>query len=283
MTLTVATITIKYTHEAFSNSSRSCYVCVKCPGNSAHNDRTIHRKHNACFSCAWLEWLPCRTIQRISRSIFFGAVITSLTQELFMSSWKSPERGSNMLRIKCWRMKKLYVQMHWHQSLLMVISNVSGKKSKNTTPATWLTVTEYKMKLGPRILPIYGMIIISNCSIQWMIQMTSLMFCPILGIILIPLMPWLPFMIRYVPSKSFLTTNLLDMMAWCPSISSMHHIVCMSWWQLFYSQWWNMVFFLNNSWQLCLFQFWKTRMVTLQANQIIGQLLCLQWHPKSWR
>ena len=38
--------------------------------------------------------------------------------------------------------EKLYVQMHWHQRLLMVISNVSGKKSRNTTPATWLTVTE---------------------------------------------------------------------------------------------------------------------------------------------
>ena len=72
-----------------------------------------------------------------------------------------------------------------------------------------------------------------------MIQMTSLVFCPILGIILIPPMPWLPLMIQYVPSKSFLTINLLDMMAWCPSISSMHHIVCMSWWQLFYRIWWN--------------------------------------------
>ena len=67
-----------------------------------------------------------------------------------------------------------------------------------------------------------------------MIQMTSLMFCPVLGIIFIPLMPWL--MIRNVPSKSFLTINLLDMIAWCPSISSIHQIVCMSWWQLFYSQ-----------------------------------------------
>ena len=38
--------------------------------------------------------------------------------------------------------EKLYVQMHWHQSLLMAISNVSGKKSINITPATWLTVTE---------------------------------------------------------------------------------------------------------------------------------------------
>ena len=110
--------------------------------------------------------------------------------------------------------------MHWHQSLLMVISNVSGKKSRNTTPATWLTVTERIMKLGPRILPICGMIIISNCSIQWMIQMTSLMFCPILGITLIPLMPWLPFMIRYVPSKSFLTTNLLDLRAFQACITS---------------------------------------------------------------
>ena len=62
----------------------------------------------------------------------------------------------------------------------------------------------------------------------------------------------------------------MDMMAWCPSISSMHHIVCMSWWQLFYRLWWNMVFFLNNLWQLCLFQFWKTRMVTLQANRAVA-------------
>ena len=44
-----------------------------------------------------------------------------------------------------------------------------------------------------------------------------------------------------------------------PSISSMHHIVCMSRWQLFYSLWWSMVFFLNNLWQLCLFQFWKNK------------------------
>ena len=41
---------------------------------------------------------------------------------------KSPEQGSNMLKIKYWGMKKLYVQMHWHQSLLVVISNVSGKR-----------------------------------------------------------------------------------------------------------------------------------------------------------
>ena len=44
--------------------------------------------------------------KNLAKHIFFGAVITSLAQELFMSSWKSPERGSNMLRIKCWKMKK---------------------------------------------------------------------------------------------------------------------------------------------------------------------------------
>ena len=38
--------------------------------------------------------------------IFFGAVITSLAQELFMSSWKSPKQGSNMFSIKCWGIKK---------------------------------------------------------------------------------------------------------------------------------------------------------------------------------
>ena len=168
--------------------------------------------------------------------------------------------------------------MHWHWSLLMVISNVSGKKVKKYNSGNVANSNRIENETGSQ-----------NIANMWhdhykqLFNSVQIMFCPILGIILIPLIPWLPFMIRYVPSTSFLTTHLLDMMAWCPSISSMHHIVCMSWWQLFYSLWWNMGFFLNNLWQLCLFQFWKTRMVILQANQIIGQLLCLQWHPKSWR
>ena len=50
--------------------------------------------------------------------ISFGVTKTSLARELFMNSWKGPEQGSNMPRIKYWRVRKLYVQMHWHQNLV---------------------------------------------------------------------------------------------------------------------------------------------------------------------
>ena len=114
-----------------------CTACQKLTRLVFQSER------NAMFLLCLAGMITLRNhTKNLAKHIFFGADITSLAQELFMSSWKSPERGSNILRIKCWRMEKLYVQMHWHQSLLMVISNVSGKKSRNTTPATWLTVTE---------------------------------------------------------------------------------------------------------------------------------------------
>ena len=134
------------------------------------------------------------------------------------------------------------------------------------------------MKLDPRISLICGAIIISSYSIQWMTQMTSLMFCLILETIMIPLVPWLLWMIWFVPLKNSQIINHLNMMAWCQSILSMLHIVYVSWWQLLHRFWSNMGFSLNNLWQLCLFPSWKIRTVTLQANQIIGQSLCPQWH-----
>ena len=82
------------------------------------------------------------------------------------------------------------------------------------------------MKLDPRISLICGAIIISSYSIQWMTQMTSLMFCLLLETIMIPLMPWLLWMSWFVPLKSSQILNHIDMMAWCHSILSLLHIVC---------------------------------------------------------
>ena len=132
----------------------------------------------------------------------------------------------------------------------------------------WLSVTKYKMKLDHSISLICGKIIISSYSIKWMTQMTSFMFCFILEIIMIPLL-WLRWMIWFVPLKSSQIRNHLDMMAWCQSILSMLHIVCMSWWQLSYRLWSNIGFSLNNLWKLCLFPYWKIRTVTLQQSCIV--------------
>ena len=63
-------------------------------------------ERNAMFLLCLAGMITLRNhTKNLAKHIFFGAVITSLAQELFMSSWISPERGSNMLRIKCWRRK----------------------------------------------------------------------------------------------------------------------------------------------------------------------------------
>ena len=89
-------------------------VCVNCMGALCTACQKLTRlvfqsERNAMFLLCLAGMITLRNhTKNLAKHIFFGAFITSLAQELFMSSWKSPERGSKMLRIKCWRMKILH-------------------------------------------------------------------------------------------------------------------------------------------------------------------------------
>ena len=250
-----------------------CTACQKLTRLVFQSER------NAMFLLCLAGMITLRNhTKNLAKHIFFGAVITSLAQELFMSSWKSPERGSNMLRIKCLRMKK----------------TCSSKLANGDIKCFWKKVRKYNSGNVANSNRIENETGSQNITNMWHDHYKQLFNS-------VNDTDDKPYVLSYIRNNLDTTDAVVTVYDTICAIKklpnnkspgydglmsehfSLHHIVCMSWWQLFYSLWWNRVFFLNNLWQLCLFQLWKTRMVTLQANQIIGQLLCLQWHPKSWR